>query len=195
MAQKRHITHGRDHEHEGADPTRIYWEDVGVEGGGGEAGAVDYGVLAVYRKSIPNDTFVEIGGGAGASTIENHVKGGITYSATDGLMISETGLYLVDFVVSWSSPIAEPDRPDFSGYRYSEAIIPSPPGYGWTTENFERVRGSDPVAAAVQRMNHHAYVTGLAATFPARVICTVYQTSGAARVISTNLFVTRLGPL
>ena len=38
MKQQKPIIHGRDHEHGGADPIRVHWEDVGTSGGGAGGG-------------------------------------------------------------------------------------------------------------------------------------------------------------
>ena len=61
--------HGRDHEHGGADPHRIHYEDVGDSGGGGDT-------LAVLFDTYPQDgTFLQFDTDGGGIYINNKDTG------------------------------------------------------------------------------------------------------------------------
>jgi len=85
------ILHRRDHEHGGADPVRILWEDVGGSGGGGGSPGLLTGWLAAASNSMIEDPFLGYGFWTpdwSAGHTETHGDmGGASLSTTSGLVL------------------------------------------------------------------------------------------------------------
>lgn len=77
----RPLLHGRDHEHGGADPTRIVYEDVGDSGGGGGGG-----VGIDFNKSNTTDA-----AGADADYLKIEVNGTGDDGAGDAINLTNAG--------------------------------------------------------------------------------------------------------
>jgi hypothetical protein len=97
------IIHGRDHEHGGADPTHIVYEDVGTSGGGGGSGGEPFGVGQRKSFTAAANTTTQLAPFDNFDASDDTVY---QKDATTGAMrILKTGLYRVE---AWLTMYALP---------------------------------------------------------------------------------------